>query len=124
MGKYSYYDEKEGVIFTNLAGLESTREITDAVINEVIAIARSLPQKVFVVVNWQGARINDPEYYGQRVAELMQYIRGVVRYSATDVHTRIAIRTQTIKRHLQASRSHIFNSKEEALAAIRSGLLD
>ncbi len=123
MGKYSYYDDKEKVIFTDISGLTQTKEITDEVIEEVIEIARSLPEKVFLVVNWKDAHLNDPDYYGKRVAELIPLIRGVVRYAATDIHTRIAIRTQTVKHHFQASRSFIFTSKEEAMAAIRSGEL-
>lgn len=123
MGQYSRYDAKENVIFTDLSGLVSGPEVVDSVIDEVIAIAGSLREKVFVVVSWQDAKMEPSlaEHYGQRVQELLNYVRGIVRYAATDIHTRIAIRTQTVKHNFQSSRSHIYSSKEEALSAIRNG---
>lgn len=124
MGKYSYYDEKEDVIFTDITGIASVRSSVDTVIDEVIAIARSLPKRVFIVVCWQDVKMDavTAQYYGERVADLLKnYVRGIVRYGANDVQTRINIRTETVRHHTQGSRSYLYPTKEEALAALRRG---
>lgn len=123
MGKYSNYDEKEGVILTDLTGLTSSRQTVDEVIDEVIQIADSLPQKTYLVACWKNLQLDKDtaDYYGQRLIELLQHVRGIVRYEATDVITRIAIRAETVKHNLQGAKANIFANKEEALEAIRKG---
>jgi hypothetical protein len=123
MGKYSNYDPKEGVIFTDLTGLKSSRELTDEIVDEAIAIARNLPKKPWIVVCWKDVQMDqaNAEHYGMRVKELMKYIRGVVRYEANEIHTRLFIRSQTVKHHLQGARTNIYPTRADALAAIRNG---
>lgn len=121
MSKYSHYDPKEDVIFTDLTGLIGTPQIVDEAMDEIFALARSLPRKVFMVVCWKDVKM-DPatsDRYGERLPELLQHVRGVVRYDATEVATRLAIRAKNVKYHIQNAKTHIYPSKDEALAAVR-----
>jgi hypothetical protein len=123
MGKYSYYDAKEGVIFTDLTGLTSNRRTVDEVVDELLAVIRSVPKKVYLVACWKDVALDKDtaEYYGQRATEVAKQILGTVRYDTTDVVTRIALRAETVKHSLQRGKANIFPSKEAALEAIRSG---
>lgn len=123
MGKYSNYDTKEGIIFTDLTGVKATHEIIDEVIEELLALTRPLPTKPWVVVCWKDVQMDqaNAEHYGVRVKELMPFLRGVVRYKANDIHTRLFIRSQTVKHRLQGSRTNLYPTKAAALAAIRNG---
>lgn len=120
MSKFSHFDIKEGVIFTDLTGLVGTPEIVDGVMDEVIALAKTLPRKVYMVVCWKDVKM-DPatsEQYGKRLPELLENVRGVVRYDATEVTTRLAIRAKNVRYNIQNAKTHIYSSKEEALAAV------
>ncbi len=122
MGKYSHYDETENVIFCDPTEIPPTEQAVDEVFDEVIEIAKGLlPRKVFLVVCYKDVKMNTSlsEYYGQKVAQVHQYLRGAVRYAADDVVTRIALRSITVKYNLQKSQAHIYASKEEALEAVR-----
>ena len=123
MGKYSNYDPKEGVIFTDLTGLKASPKLTDEVIDELLALARSLPNKAWVVVCWKDVQMDqaNAEHYGVRVKEVIPYLRGIVRYETNEIHTRLFIRSQTVKHKLQGSRTNIYPTRADALAAIRNG---
>src|SRR6478672_2709794 len=99
MGKYSNYDPKEGIVFTDLSGLKASPEITDEVIDELLALVRPLPTKPWVAVCWKDVQMDqaNAEYYGVRVKELIPFLRGIVRYEANEIHTRLFIRSQTVK---------------------------
>lgn len=121
MAKYSYYDPQERVVFVDLTGLRADPAIVDEVIDEEISIAHTLPEKVFLVVCWKDVVMSPAatERYGQRLPELLKHVRGIVRYDATEVTTRIAIRSQTVVNNLQKAKAHLYSSKEEAIAAVR-----
>lgn len=122
MGKYCYYDEVEKVIFVDLTGLSvETSQIVDEVVDEGIGLAKTLPKKVFQVVCWKNVTMSPiaTERYGERLPELMKYLSGIVRYDATEVTTRIAIRSMTVTNNIQKAKAHIYSSKEEALAVVR-----
>jgi hypothetical protein len=124
MGKWSNYDVEENIVYTDITGVENSMQSVDNVIDEVIGLVRDLPEKPYLIVCWRDVSM-DPDvadYYGKRTADLIRnYLKGVARYAATDIATRIHLRTETIKHHTQGSRSHIYNTKEEALEAIRNG---
>jgi hypothetical protein len=121
MGKYSYYDEKENVIFSKASTDEVTSKSTDEYFDETIEIARNLPQKVFLVVCWKDTTLTpeSAQQYSKRIPELLKYIRGIVRYEANDVVARILIRAETVKNNMQKAQPHIYATREEALAAVR-----
>src|SRR5689334_15098585 len=100
MAKYTYYDQKENVIFCDPTQLPPSRENIDLISDEVEEIARSiLPRKAFMLVCYKEIKI-DPqlaEYYGQRMARTQNLLRGVVRYGIEDVVTRIVLRSETVK---------------------------
>lgn len=121
MGKYATYDPTEKVISTDLTGLIGTPQIVDEVMDEIIAVAKTLPEKVFMIVCWKDVKM-DPvtsEHYGQRLPDLLNYLRGIIRYDATEITTRLAIRAKNIKYQTQNAKTHIYTSKEEALAVVR-----
>ena len=121
MGKYATYDSTEKVISTDLTGLIGTPQIVDEVMDEIIAVAKTLPEKVFMIVCWKDVKM-DPvtsEHYGQRLPDLLNYLRGIIRYDATEITTRLAIRAKNIKYQTQNAKTHIYTSKEEALAVVR-----
>ena len=121
MGKYTYYDPEENVIFCDPTGLSASKENIDLISDEVEEVARSiLPRKVFMVVCYKEIKMT-PElvaYYGERMAATQKHLRGVVRYAMEDIVTRIALRSETVKYGLQKGQAHIYSSKEEALAAV------
>lgn len=124
MGKYSHYDATENVILTDVTGIAAaTRAVIDDIFDELNAIARSLREPVYVVACWKQVTFRDPavaEYYGQRTGDLLKYVRGVVRYGADDPITRSYIRAQAMKHRAEGTRSNLFDSRAEALAAVRA----
>ena len=121
MGKYSDYDPKENVIFSHAATRELSVESTNEYFDETIALARSLPQKVFLVVCWKDIKLT-PEVakqYSARLPELIKHVRGIVRYQAEDPLTRIVVRAETVIHNFQKAQAHIYATREEALAAVR-----
>ena len=122
MGKYCRYDEVEKVIFVDLTGLKvETAQLVDEVVDEEIALAKTLPAKVFQLVCWKDVTMSPEatQRYGERLPDILKYMRGIVRYDATEVTTRIAIRSMTVTNNMQKAKAHIYASREEALAAIR-----
>jgi hypothetical protein len=121
MGKYSDYDPKEKVIFSHSVDNELAAQNTDEYFDEVIEIARSLPQKVYLLVCWKGAKLTPDaiQNYNKRLPELLKHIRGIVRYEADDPVARIVIRSGTVVNNYQKAEAHIYKTKEEALAAVR-----
>jgi hypothetical protein len=124
MGKWSYYDSTENIVYTDISGIENSLNSVNSVIDEVINLVKDLAEKPYLIVCWKDVQMAPEvaEHYGKRTAHLIQnYLKGVARYSANDITTRIHLRTETIKHHTQGSRSHIYDTKEEALEAIRRG---
>jgi len=122
-GKYSRYDPTEDVIFTDITGLlAKDTKIIDLVFDELIGIARRLHHKVYVVGCWKDVKVSNPTiaiHYGNRSAELLIHVRGVVRYAADDPLTRAYVRTEMLKHQMQGTRSNLFGTREQALQAVR-----
>jgi len=120
MGKYSYYDQNEDVIFVDASGLVSEIALIDEVFDEVIALATSLPHKVYLVTNWKEIKFDNAsiEHYTTRLTGLLEVTRGIVRYGATNTTARVVVRTASIKHQMP---SNFYPSKEAALEAIREG---
>lgn len=123
MRSYSRYDGDLDVIITDATGVHARdRQVIDDIFDEVVAIARARPRKTWLIVCWQDARFEDPsiaDHYGERTADLARYVAGVVRYAANDPVTRALVRAQTLKHRSAGTRSNLYETFEEALAAVR-----
>ncbi len=121
--KYSYYDPIERVIFTDASALShATKKQIDDLFDELEAVARSAPRRVYVIACWRNASFADTqtaEYYGKRTAGLLKLVRGVVRYAADDPITRAMVRTEMMKHRDEGTRSNFVATREEALALVR-----
>lgn len=121
MGKYANFDEGNNVIWADFSGLVVNRENFDAIIAETIGIAKELPFKVYAISYWHNTYMGPEmaEYFGEQCQILLQHLKGLVRYGVANPITNITIRSSTLMSHLQGNNSHIYATKEEALAAVR-----
>jgi hypothetical protein len=121
MNRYARYDATENHIFVDLSNMTVNYEVLSRSFDEVVAIAKSLPDKVYVLACWNNTELDTGilEIYGDSTESLFQYVRGIVRYGRLNSVTSVTIRAQTVKRKLQGLRSHIYPTKEEALQKIR-----
>lgn len=120
-GEHVAYDRKNDVIWVDVTGVTATtkRDI-DAVFDPIVTTARAYPGR-YVIACWKDVKIADTEvadYYGKRSADLLPLCRGIIRYAATDPLTRAHIRTEAIKHRTEGSRANLYESREEALAAV------
>jgi hypothetical protein len=120
------YDAVDGIIEVDLTNLHATAADIDVVFDGITALASGLPKPPYVLVCWLGASLEGqaPRRYGERIATLSRHVRAIVRYQMVDSMTRVVVRTETIKRRLQNSRAFIFETRQDALRAIRSGIID
>lgn len=116
-----YYDKQENVIFLELAYYDA--HPSENPLNDIILLSNTLPQKAYLVVNGTGVKHNPEglEAFAKALAVLLSYVKRVVRYGFNDTHTRIKLRTEVIKQDFQNSKPNIFDTREQALAAIREG---
>ena len=116
-----YYDTTERVLLIDFTGVTLTSELLEQILHRIIDITKNLPHKVYALTCWKDAILPPEvsEQYGLTTAELLKYVRGIVRYESNIMLTNVTIRANTVRLHLQGSRSNLFSSKEEALAAIR-----
>lgn len=122
MARYAAWDPNERLIELDLSGAELDARAVDTVCEEMIQIARlRRPDKPFVLVNWTGGRFlpDGVRRFDERVPGLYQYVRAIVRYGADDVVTRVGLRADTIRFRLQDLKTHLYDTREEALAALR-----
>lgn len=123
MRSFSRYDADLDVIRTDVTGIEARdHHVIDAIFDELIAIGRARARKTWVIACWKDVKIEDPAlatYYGERTAELMKYVAGVVRYATTDPITRAIVRSETLKHRKDGTRSNLYATFEDALAAVR-----
>jgi hypothetical protein len=123
MGKYSYFDFEENVVFVDIAGLSPNPSQWDEIMTDIHATLDRVKQTVYIVSCWRNVEIDlsSAQYYGECTKELLKRVRGIVRYDATEPLTRIYLIGEAIKHEMQGSRSHIYATKEEALKAIKLG---
>jgi hypothetical protein len=123
MGKYSRYDVAHDVIVTDVSGINAKdNAVIDVIFDELTAIAMKRPRKPWVVACWKDVKFDDPTvaaYYGQRTKNLLQHVAGVMRYAANEPITRAYVRTQSLKHRAEGTRSNLFETFEDALAAVR-----
>jgi hypothetical protein len=124
MGKYSRYDAANDVIVTDVTGVHATHNgIIDEIFDELVALATERPRKPWVVACWQGVKLDEPAvvaHYGERTKNLLQHVAGVMRYAASDPLTRASVRAQTLEHRAEGTRSNLYETFEEALAAVRA----
>jgi hypothetical protein len=121
MANYVSYDKENNILFADYTNQTLTTAIFDQILREVRTLVAQLPQKVYFLACLKNTK-TAPELqmvWGQYSVEMMQYVKGIVRYEANDTVTNIAIRSSTVRYHVQGINSHIYPSREAALAAIR-----
>jgi hypothetical protein len=120
------YDPIDGVIHVDLSDLHATSADVDGMAEAVIAMASGLAKRPYLLVCWRGALMDSEasRRYAARIGDLTAHVRAIVRYQALDAMNRVLIRTETIKRRLQNSRAFIFDTRQDALHAIRSGAIE
>jgi hypothetical protein len=123
MGKYSRWDAVNDVIVTDVSGVNAKdNAVIDEIFDELVSIAARRARKPWVVACWKDVKFDDPSvatYYGERTAGLLQYVAGVMRYAASDPITRAYVRTQMLKHREDGTRSNLYETFEQALAAVR-----
>ena len=123
---WAEYNAIDNVIDVNLAGVEPSAPLVDEVVDEIIAVSRALPERVYVLVCWQGVVLDErvARRYSERLVDLAAHVRAMVRYATTDTSTRATIRAETMKNRVQNSLALIFDSRAAAIEEIRSGAID
>ncbi len=117
-----YYEKIEDVIFIDyLPGTILTQTFLDDVINRVGVIAGQLPHKVFSISNLRDVKISPDlqPIFAEYTAKLLKHVRGVIRYDANQLLTNVTIRTTTVTGNQQNMDSHLYPSRESAVAAVR-----
>jgi hypothetical protein len=117
-----YYDAENRVICVDyVAGLVLTEAIFAQVVAEIEKINQTLPHKVFVIANVNGATVDAglQRNYEKYYSATLQHARGILRYNVTNLLTQVTIRSATVTNHLQRNQSHIYPSKAAAVEAVR-----
>ncbi len=116
-----HYDEKEDVIELSVAGLTLTPLILSELRAELQVVAAQLPHRVFLLTCWEATLIDSTltgEEYARHIEQALKIMRGTTCYGATNPFTNIFLRTTTVQYGFQGHQSHIYLTREEALAAI------
>jgi hypothetical protein len=117
-----YYDAESRVICVDYAaGIILTEAIFSQVLVEIEKVSQTLPQKVFVIANVNGATVDAglQRNYEKYYSATLQYTRGILRYNVTNLLTQVTIRAATVTNHLQRNQSHIYPNKAAAIEAVR-----
>lgn len=121
MARHVSYDKINNILFADYTNLTITKELFDEVMEEAREMAAQLPEKVYLLVCLQNSKVA-PELqgiWGKYTQEALQYLKGIVRYQATDVITNITIRSSTVRYRVQGINSYIYPNRQTALEAIR-----
>jgi hypothetical protein len=116
-----YYDEKEKVIFINMAYYNGKKP--DLAMEELVAVIKQVGEKVYLVSNWEGMNFTpgSEKGYNNAIAYLLEHVKGIVRYGFDNSYMRLKVKAENIKKDFQGSKLNVFATKEEALAAIKAG---
>lgn len=125
MPKYCEYDKENKLIVWTIKNVPPTAEGFTEAYSEIIKLAQSLPEKVFLFVDWKDATIPPltQAFFRPHVAEVLKHVRGIVRYNLINVEIRVQLRKDAINSSLEDARMYIYPSKEAALEAIHKGEL-
>lgn len=115
-----YYDPQEKVIMVDYSSLQLTVAMLKEFYDTIIAIAKNLPEKPYVLINFKDSQMMEGarEYFAQRYSEILKFIKTIVRYNVNVFITRITLQAENVT---QGKQINIFATKEEALQAIREG---
>jgi hypothetical protein len=123
MSKYCSYDAENNFILWELKNTPYTAEAHAQAYLELIEVAKSLPKKPYILVDWTDFTpfgLNQ-DFYRPYVSELVKHIRGLVRCNVVRPDIRIALRKDAINSSLEDTRFFFYPSREAALEAIRNG---
>ena len=121
MAQYVTYDKNNNVLFTDFSNLILTANIIEHSIAEIKAASEKLPRKVYLLTCFQDTKVSTEvqENWGKSVQEILQYVKGLVRYGANDLLINVTIRSSTVLYHTQGNNSYLYPTREAALEAIR-----
>ena len=113
------YNNEHNILFLNFENLEvKTIDVVNAAKDRIRAIVEPLGHKVYTVVNYDGFLLDRDleDAYFDAVTELSErYYHGVTRFTTSAfMHAKLG---ETLKKRGVAP--HIFESEEEAKAAVR-----
>jgi hypothetical protein len=118
-----HYEAEDDVIFVDATGIKAyTLETVDAIFDQLEDMARKYPSR-YAIICWKDVEIGSPTvaaHYGERAARWNAMLAGVVRYAAEDPLLRSYIRTEALKHQKSGMRSNLYETKEDALEAIRA----
>lgn len=119
----AFYDAKDNVVHFDATGLAGSAEDVDVAFDELMMVGRALPKKAYVVTCWEGVVLTaeGARRYSERLTELYAHYLAIVRYATRDLTTRVHIRTETIKQRVQGAKAMIYDTRAEALEAVRRG---
>jgi hypothetical protein len=118
------YHAADNIIEVDATGVKPTPRIIDSIFDQVIAAARSARSRPYLLTCWAGVEldVDSARRYGVRMEELKPLIVEVVRYEVGG-QTKVQIRSEAIKHKLSANRTRFFDTRDEALEAIRKRLV-
>lgn len=118
MGVDFQYDSDENVLHITVNHMFKTRQDVDYVIGQIKNKAKAVGRPYFLT-DLTNLEVDSGvvDYLGEQVKKLAgNYSLGIYRYS-TSPYVRVVFRSQGITKGFK---SNIFNSKEEALRALRA----
>ena len=122
MGRYSRYNAELDIIETDVTGVHATGfDVIDDIFDELEQLAQAHP-RCYVLACWKDVTIDNDEvaaYYGKRTTQALKHVRGIVRYAANDPLTKVHVRSEASKHRAEGMRSNLYESRREALAALR-----
>lgn len=119
-----HYDPKENIVDVDVSGVVFSPSVVDEIFDRLLRVVRSAPQKPWVLTCWAGAELDleSAKRYGLRSEELKPLVLATLRYDVPG-HSKVQIRSELIKHRLTTTRSVFYQTRAEALAAIKSGTL-
>ncbi len=115
------YDASDDVLFVDAKGLKlESKEAVDAIFDELDGLARQYPGRYAIVCleDIEMASQAVAAQYGIRASRWSAMLPGVARYGVADPVVRSYIRTEALKHQKSGMRSNLFETREDALAAI------
>lgn len=120
--KYCHFDPVEKVIFADYSNETITVEMLAEVRAELSQILKAHPGNYYTVTNYTNSVIGPGlthDDLANHLFKIGEIVRGTIRYGNLLPMTSIFLRTTTVRNHYQNFQSHIYKTKEEALAVVK-----
>jgi hypothetical protein len=122
-----YYDSIEKVVFVFVKYYNETEESKKLFFMDLMGAIKPLEEKVYLAICWEGFSYEEfkeeaKKNFSETSHVLRQYFKEIVHYGMTTT-TRIMAKTLAVTEDLPLLAKSFYNTKEEALQAIRAGLI-